>query len=115
MKLTTFTLLLSLTLAAPVFAQQKADDHSAHHPVASATAPVADEMADAEVRKVDKDAARLTLKHGEIRSLDMPPMTMVFSVRDKAMLDGLKAGDKIRFSAVNDQGKMTVTEIQMAR
>jgi len=115
MKLTTFTLLLPLTLAAPVFAQQKAVDHSAHHPVASATAPVADEMADAEVRKVDKDAARLTLKHGEIKSLDMPPMTMVFSVRDKAMLDGLKAGDKLRFRAVNEQGKLTVTEIQMAR
>ncbi|HSQ71316.1 MAG TPA: copper-binding protein [Rubrivivax sp.] len=115
MKPTPFTLLLSLTLAAPAFAQQKADDHSAHHPVASATAPVADDLADAEVRKVDKDAARLTLKHGEIKSLDMPPMTMVFSVRDKAMLDGVKVGDKLRFRVVSEAGKYVVTDIQLAR
>jgi len=84
-------------------------------PVASATAPVADDMADAKVRTVDKDAAKLTLKHGEIKSLEMPPMTMVFNVKDKAMLDQLKAGDKVRFKAVNEAGKYTVTDIQVAR
>jgi Cu/Ag efflux protein CusF len=112
MKLTLSTLLMSLTLAAPALAQQKADDHSAHHPAATATAPAADDMADAEVRKVDKDAAKITLKHGEIKSLEMPPMTMVFNVKDKAMLDWVKAGDKVRFKAVNEAGKYTVTEIQ---
>ena len=115
MKLTLSTLLMSMTLAAPAFAQQKADDHSAHHPAASATAPAADDMADAEVRKVDKDAAKLTLKHGEIKSLEMPPMTMVFKVKDKAMLDQLNAGDKIRFQAVNEAGKYTVIELQIVR
>jgi Cu/Ag efflux protein CusF len=115
MKLTLSTLLMSMTLAAPAFAQQKADDHSAHHPAATATAPAADEMADAEVRKVDKDAAKLTLKHGEIKSLEMPPMTMVFNVKDKALLDQLKAGDKVRFKAVNEAGKYTVTEIQVTK
>jgi Cu/Ag efflux protein CusF len=69
-------------------------------------------MADAEVRKVDKDAAKITLKHGEIKSLEMPPMTMVFNVKDKAMLDRVKAGDKVRFKVVNEAGKYTVTEIQ---
>ena len=115
MKLTLSTTLMSMTLAAPAFAQQKADDHSAHHPAASATAPAADDMADAEVRKVDKDAAKITLKHGEIKSLEMPPMTMVFNVKDKAMLDQLKAGDKVRFKAVNEAGKYTVTEIQATK
>jgi Cu/Ag efflux protein CusF len=115
MKLTLSTLLMSFTLAAPVFAQQKPDDHSAHHPAATATAPVANDMADAEVRKVDKDAAKITLKHGEIKSLVMPPMTMVFNVKDKAMLDQLKAGDKVRFKAVNEAGKYTVTDIQVVR
>ena len=111
MKLTLSTLLMSLTLAAPAFAQQKADDHSAHHP--AATAPAADDMADAEVRKIDKDAAKLTLRHGEIKSLDMPPMTMVFNVRDKALLDRLEVGNKVRFAAVKEAGKYTVTEIQV--
>ena len=113
MKRTLSTLLMSLTLAAPALAQQKADDDSAHHP--AATAPAADDMADAEVRKVDKDAAKITLKHGEIKSLEMPPMTMVFNVKDKALLDQLKAGDKVRFRAVNEAGKYTVTDIQVAR
>ena len=115
MKLTLSALLMSLTLATPAFAQQKADDHSAHHPAATATAPAAGDMADAEVRKVDKDAAKITLKHGEIKSLEMPPMTMVFNVKDKTMLDQLKAGDKVRFRAVNEAGKYTVTDIQVAR
>ena len=115
MKLSLSTLLMSTTLAAPAFAQQKADDHSAHHPAATATAPAADDMADAEVRKVDKDAAKITLKHGEIKSLEMPPMTMVFNVKDKAMLDQLKAGDKVRFKAVNEAGKYTVTEIRVTK
>ena len=115
MKLTLSTLLMSMTLAAPAFAQQKADDHSAHHPAATATAPAADDMADAEVRKVDKDAAKITLKHGEIKSLEMPPMTMVFNVKDKAMLDRVKAGDKVRFKAVNEAGKYTVTDIQVTK
>ena len=66
-------------------------------------------LADGEVRKVDKDAAKVTIKHGEIKNLDMPPMTMVFQVKD--MLDQVKAGDKIGFKAVSENGKMTVTEI----
>lgn len=73
------------------------------------------DMTDAEVRKVDKDNGKVTLKHGEIKNLDMPPMTMVFHVKDKAVLNKLQAGDKVRFKAVNDGGKYTVTEIQAAK
>ncbi|TWO68702.1 copper-binding protein [Caenimonas sedimenti] len=73
------------------------------------------QLTDAEVRKVDKSAGKITLKHGEIKSLDMPPMTMVFGVKDAAMLDQVKAGDKIRFAATSQDGKFTVTEIQAAQ
>ena len=73
-------------------------------------------LADAEVRKVDKENRKLTLKHGEIKSLDMPPMTMVFGVRDPKLLDQVKAGDKIRFSAVDEGGgKLSVTSIEPAQ
>ncbi|TXC65875.1 copper-binding protein [Piscinibacter aquaticus] len=72
----------------------------------------ANDLTDAEVRKVDKDAGKLTLKHGEIRNLDMPPMTMVFAVKDKAMLDQVKAGDKVKFKAAKEGGNYVVTEIQ---
>ena len=69
-------------------------------------------MTNAEVRKVDKENNKITLKHGEIKNLDMPPMTMVFQVTDPKMLDKVKAGDKVRFAAISEGGKMMVTEIQ---
>ncbi len=81
----------------------------------TASTAAAPEMVDGEVRKVDKEASKITLRHGEIKSLDMPPMTMVFVVRDKVLLDGLLPGDKLRFRAINDAGKLTVTEIQTTK
>ncbi|MCY7305613.1 MAG: copper-binding protein [Rhodoferax sp.] len=70
------------------------------------------DMAEAEVRKVDKEAKKVTLKHGPIKNLDMPGMTMVFQVKDVALLDKLAAGDKIRFSAEQQQGAYVVTAIE---
>ena len=70
--------------------------------------PVKD-MAEAEVRKIDKDAKKITLKHGPIKNLDMPAMTMVFQVKDVALLDKLVAGDKIMFTAEQQQGALVVT------
>lgn len=75
-------------------------------------AQTAADMAEAEVRKIDKDNKKITLKHGAIKNLDMPPMTMVFQVNDAALLDKVQAGDKVRFRAANEAGKFTVTEIQ---
>lgn len=81
---------------------------------AAAPLALAADFTDAEVRKVDKATAKLTLKHAEIKSLDMPAMTMVFNVKDSAVLDKLKAGDKVRFKAVNEGGKYIVTDIEPA-
>jgi Cu/Ag efflux protein CusF len=66
---------------------------------------------DAEVRKVDKAQGKVTLKHGEIKKLDMPAMTMVFRVRDLKMLDGLNVGDKVRIDADKVDGQYTVTAL----
>lgn len=82
-------------------------------PVRAQTNP-ATEWTEAEVRKLDLETNKLTLKHAEIKSLDMPPMTMVFLARDKAMLDGLQVGSKIRFRAGREKGQYTVMEIQKA-
>ncbi|MEQ1685750.1 MAG: copper-binding protein [Burkholderiaceae bacterium] len=70
------------------------------------------DMVEGEVRKVDRDTKKLTLKHGEIRKLDMPPMTMVFQVKDAAILDKLKPGDKVRFVAEKTAAGFVVTELQ---
>ena len=72
-------------------------------------------LADGEVRKVDKGAGRITLKHGPIKSLDMPAMTMVYQVKDPAMLGQVKEGDKVRFSAEMRGSAMIVTRIEQAR
>ena len=74
----------------------------------------AQEWIDAEVRRIDKDGARLTLKHAEIKSLDMPAMTMVFRVRDKAMLDGLEVGQRVRVQVVREGGNFVVAALQRA-
>lgn len=80
-----------------------------------AVAASAGELFDGEIRKVDKSAKKLTIKHGEMKSLDMPPMTMVFQVRDAALLDRVKAGDKVRFKAEMAGGALVVTEIQAGK
>jgi Cu(I)/Ag(I) efflux system protein CusF len=88
-----------------------------HHSAAPAARPAASqgaEMSEGEVRKVDMENRKITLKHGPLKNLDMPPMTMAFQVTDVAMLDKVKAGDKVRFVAANPGGKLTVTEIRLA-
>jgi Cu/Ag efflux protein CusF len=117
---TGMALALSMAAAMPAWAASHAGGHGAHgdhgKPAAqTSTMAATGDMTDGEVRKVDKEGGKLTLKHADIKSLDMPPMTMVFVVKDKAMLDKLKAGDKIKFKAINDAGKFTVTEMQMAQ
>jgi Cu(I)/Ag(I) efflux system periplasmic protein CusF len=72
-------------------------------------------MVDGEVRKVDKDARKITLRHSEIKHLNMPAMTMVFQVKDPAMLNKVKAGDKVKFMAEGAGSAFTVTEIQLAK
>lgn len=72
-------------------------------------------MADGEVRKVDKDAGKITIKHGPLANLDMPSMTMVFRVKDPAMLDRVKEGDKIKFVADRMNGALTVTQMEPAK
>lgn len=110
-------LTLAALLALPLQALADGDHkHAADKAQTQAQAQAAPaDMTNAEVRKVDKESGKLTLKHGEIKSLDMPAMTMVFTVRDKAMLDKVKAGDTVRFKAVNDAGKFTVTEMQVVK
>jgi Cu/Ag efflux protein CusF len=86
---------LLLTVALPVMAQQ---------------------LADGEIRKMDKKAATVTIKHGPIQSIDMPAMTMVFQVKDPVMLNRLKTGDQVRFQAeMAAGGKVTITRIEPAR
>lgn len=71
-------------------------------------------VADGEVRKIDKENGKITIRHGEIKHMDMPPMTMVFTAKDKALLDKVQVGQKIQFTVVHEGGKMVVTDMQPA-
>jgi Cu/Ag efflux protein CusF len=83
---------------------QATPDHTLHHA-----------LADGEVRKVDKDAQKITIRHGPLPALDMPlPMTMVYRVADPALLDKVKAGDKVKFEAVNEKGAFVLKRVERA-
>lgn len=113
MKLQVATVLLLTAVAvSPAIAQQAALQ------VAQATPAAGDKssaLTEGEVRKVDKEAKKMTIRHGPIANLDMPGMTMVFQVQDAAVLDTVKAGDKIRFHAVKDGGAYVATRIEAAK
>lgn len=104
----TAALLGATTLIAQGSLAQTAMNHGAM-PIAAAA------MSDGEVRKIDKETGKITIKHGPIKHLDMPPMSMVFTAKDPALLDRVKVGDKIRFHAADEAGKMIVTDIQLAK
>lgn len=89
--------LATLTASAPLLAQ------------------AATEMAEGEIRKIDKEQQKLTIKHGEIKNLDMPGMTMAFKVQPPALIERVKVGDKVRFRAEKAAGGgYVVTELQPA-
>ena len=114
MKNTKTALILSslLAISAPLFAASHAGAPITKEEVKKdmPAAPAVD-MADGEVRKIDRENKKITLKHGVIKNLDMPGMTMVFQVKDAAMLDTLKAGDKIKFKAEQTGSTIVVTDI----
>jgi Cu/Ag efflux protein CusF len=99
-----------LTLAATPLAGLAQAERSGHRGGVQVAQTAA--LADGEIRRVDKEAKKLTIKHGPIPSLDMPPMTMVFKVKDPALLERVKAGDRIRFSAEKIGDAYTVTSIE---
>ena len=86
-------------------------DHAAHH-----AQPAGDQglLSEGEVRKVNREAGKVTLRHGPLANLGMPAMTMVFAVADPKLLDGLNEGDKVRFTADKKEGKFVVTAIEQA-
>jgi Cu/Ag efflux protein CusF len=65
-----------------------------------------------EVKKVDKEAGKITIKHGPLANLEMPAMTMVFRVKDPAMLDEVKEGDKVKFVASRENGALTIIQLE---
>ncbi|MGE0797692.1 MAG: copper-binding protein [Lautropia sp.] len=89
-----------------------AADRIAAAPPDTRAAAATDELTEGEVRRIDAAGRKLTLRHGEIRHLDMPGMTMVFEVHQPASIDGLKVGDRVRFRAESIDGGYAITRIE---
>lgn len=104
--------LLSAVLS--VQAQSSHDHHNmpATESASASAAPLP--WVEAEVRRVDTAAGKISLRHGDIPNLDMPGMTMVFQMQETSQLNGLKAGDQVRFTAVQAQGAYVVQQIEKA-
>lgn len=83
--------------------------------LAVGAASAANHKVNGEVVKIDKPAGKITVKHGPIKNLDMDAMTMVFRVADPAMLDQVKAGDKVRFEADRVNGAITITSMDKSK
>ncbi len=104
-------LAIALAAALPLFAQ--AASHGGKTPAATAgKSSPAGFLTDGEIRKVDTEQGKITIKHGPIENLGMPGMTMVFRVADPAMLSKVKPGDSIKFAADKVDGNFTVTRIE---
>ena len=100
------TLLIALSL--PAYAQH---DHGSPKPAATQSAPLSDGL----VKKIDKAAGEVVIQHAQLDSIGMPPMTMAFGVADKAWLNKLKPGDRIRFAAEMKGGNAIVSRCEMAK
>ena len=98
-------------MAAPAAADAASTTTSAL-PVSTTQATSTLPLVNAEVRKVDIDNKKISLKHGEIKNLNMPGMTMVFVVKDAKLLDDVKTGDKVSFTADHINGVFTVLSIK---
>ena len=105
---TQVAVLLGIALTAPALAQKESTDHSGYLAEGPAQSTA---LSEGEVRKVDKDAKKITIKHGPLTNHDMPAMTMVFQVQDPKMLGQVKAGDKVKFRVERLGGAYTITRI----
>ena len=103
----------SLVKAVLIAALALSSVSGAHAQDARTDAAAPNAVSSGEVRKVDKSAGKITIKHGPLQNLGMDAMTMVFRVKDQAMLDQVKAGDKIRFVAEQLNGQLTVTRLEI--
>jgi Cu/Ag efflux protein CusF len=104
-------------LGAGLAFQATADDrhHPQTEPIPVAASDSTAALTEGEVRKVDKAAGKVTIKHGPMPKFDMPPMTMAYRVKDKAMLDQLKPGDRIRFDVDGVGGEFTVLRLEKVK
>lgn len=104
--------LVAATFIAASFAVPARAVHTQQHIAGASQSPNAATLSEGEVRKIDKQAGKITLKHGPLENLGMPGMTMVFRAKDPAALDKVKVGDSVQFRVEQIDGTLTVVELR---
>ena len=105
----TLSLLLAAALAIPLLSAVGQTAAQTSAPKSAQAAKV--ELADGEVRRIDKANGMVLLKHGDLKAIGMGPMTMAFKLKDPKWADGLKEGDKIKFAVEQKGNDLVVTQI----
>ena len=110
------TLVLTVSLGCNLnlsTASAQSHDHSEHGAHMHSEQPASDDVwTKAEVRKLDLEQGKLTLRHERIESLDMAPMTMVFRLAEGVSADGLNEGDSVRFKVQREMGRLVITALE---
>jgi Cu(I)/Ag(I) efflux system protein CusF len=105
----------ALTFAAGL-ASAQSHEHMQHSTTASTPSATVDAPLTAGVvKKIDKEAGKLTIQHGPILNMNMPAMTMAFKAKDAAMIDQVKPGDQINFVLERVNGTFTVTRLELTK
>lgn len=110
------SVIVSIALTAASFASVTAFAQAGmdYSKMGSMKMDMSQDMTEGEVHNVDKSAGKVTIKHGDIKHLNMPGMTMAFPVKDTSLLDKVKTGDKIKFKLVREGKKVVITDLQNA-
>ena len=106
-------LIIAVTMGLAMSHAAYADD--AHQRNADVKVAAGAALTEGEIRKVDKDSKKITIKHGPIQILDMPAMTMVFQVKKPELLDQVATGDKVKFAAEKSGGALVITRIEAVK
>lgn len=111
---TTAAVLAISAFAAPAFAagEMSGMDMSGMKMSSDGSAAPNAALTDAEVKKVDAASGKVTLKHGALDNVGMPPMTMAFKAKDAAMVKQIKEGDKVKVRVEEVNGTMTIVKLE---
>jgi Cu/Ag efflux protein CusF len=110
-KLIVVSVALAAIVAAPAFAGDDMAGMDMSKPSASKTSSKT-ALTEAEVRKVDAATGMVTLKHGALENVGMPPMTMAFKAKDAAMVKQVHEGDKVKVRVENVNGTLTIVKLE---
>ncbi|GJH28587.1 RND family efflux transporter MFP subunit [Caballeronia peredens] len=111
-KLIVATAVLAAVFAAPAFASDDMAGMNMSAKPSAAKVSSNNALTDAEVKKVDATTGMVTLKHGALENVGMPPMTMAFKAKDAAMVKKVHEGDKVKVRVENVDGTLTIVRLE---